>query len=98
MIVASFAVQYKLREEDIAAMEWGEFCTLLTGIMPDTPLGMIVQVRAEEDKDVLKHFTKEQKSIRDTWRSRNPMVDNMTEEEKKDSVAILQDIFAKAFG
>lgn len=79
-------------------MEWGEFCTLLTGIMPDTPLGMIVQVRAEEDKDVLKHFTKEQKSIRDAWRSRNSIVENMTEEEKKESVAMIQDIFAKAFG
>lgn len=91
-------MQYKLREEDIAVMEWGEFCTLLTGIMPDTPLGMIVQVRAEEDKDVLKHFTKEQKSIRDAWRSRNSIVENMTEEEKKESVAMIQDIFAKAFG
>lgn len=79
-------------------MEWGEFCTLLTGIMPDTPLGMIVQVRAEEDKDVLKHFTPEQRSIRNAWRSRNPVVDNMSETEKKESVAMLQDIFAKAFG
>lgn len=98
LIVASFAAQYMLREDDIAQMEWGEFCKLLNGIMPKTPLGMIVQVRSEEDQDVLKHFTQEQRSIRNAWRNRNPIVDNMTEEEKQESVESLQDIFAKAFG
>lgn len=51
-------------------MKWDEFKDLLVGISPDTPLGRIVSIRAEDDKDVLKHFTKEQHRIRSEWRSR----------------------------
>lgn len=98
LVVSSFASQYGIREEDISIMEWGEFRSLLIGIMPETPLGRIVQIRAEEDKEVLNHFAPEQHSIRNAWRSRNPIVDRMSEDEKKESVLKLQDIFAKAFG
>ncbi len=79
-------------------MEWREFSILLAGIMPKTPLGMIVQIRAEEDKDVLSHFTPEQHSIRNAWRSRHSALEDMTDEEKQKSVIELQKIFAKAFG
>lgn len=51
-------------------MSYSEFCTLLSGIMPDTPLGQIVSIRAEKDKEVIKHFTPEQKRIRAEWRNR----------------------------
>lgn len=79
-------------------MEWGEFCALLKGIMPETPLGMIVQIRAEEDKDMLKGFSPEQHSIRNDWRNRHSAVERMTVGEKTKSMVKLQDIFAKAFG
>ena len=48
-------------------MSWSEFCTLLSGIMPDTPLGQIVSIRAEKDPKVIKNFNKEQKRIRQEW-------------------------------
>ena len=51
-------------------MKWDEFRSLLVGIGPETPLGRIVSIRAEDDKDVLKHFSKEQHRIRNTWRSK----------------------------
>lgn len=51
-------------------MPWDEFCSYLTGIMPDTPLGNIIQIRSETDKNILKNFTKEQKQIRNEWRTR----------------------------
>lgn len=51
-------------------MKWHEFKALLVGIGPETPLGRIVQIRAEDDKEILKGFTKEQHSIRNSWRSR----------------------------
>ena len=52
-------------------MKWSEFCDLLTGISHDTALGRIVAIRAEEDKDILKHFSKEQHRIRNAWRTRS---------------------------
>lgn len=51
-------------------MKWDEFRDLLVGISPDTALGRIVAIRSEEDKDMLKHFSKDQKRIRQEWRSR----------------------------
>ena len=79
-------------------MSWDEFCTLLSGIMPKTPLGQIVSIRAEEDKDILKNFTDDQHRIRNEWRNRNNPINNMTDEEKEKEIRKLQDIFAKAFG
>ena len=51
-------------------MKWSEFSAFLTGIGPETPLGRIVAIRAEEDEEMLKHFTKEQHRIRNEWRSK----------------------------
>lgn len=78
-------------------MEWREFVALLSGIMPKTPLGMIVQIRSEEDKDILKHYTKEQHQIRNAWRSRHDPAKDMSESEKKAAVKKLQEVFARAF-
>jgi hypothetical protein len=52
-------------------MKWDEFTALISGLSADTPLGRIVQIRAENDKDMLKNFTKEQKRIRNEWRNRS---------------------------
>ncbi len=72
LIVSSFQSQYGIRlsKELPAGMKWSEFRDLLVGLGPDTALGRIVSIRSEEDKEVLKHFTKEQKRIRNEWRSR----------------------------
>lgn len=46
---------------------------MLVGISPETPLGRIVSIRAEDDKEVLKHFNKEQLRIRNEWRRKHAM-------------------------
>ena len=51
-------------------MKWDEFRDLLVGIGPETPLGRIVAIRSEDDKEILKHFTKAQRRIRSEWRSK----------------------------
>ena len=72
LIVASFQTQYGIRlSKDLKGMKWDEFRALLCGISPETPLGRIVSIRAEDDKDVLKHFTKEQRRIRSEWRNKS---------------------------
>lgn len=79
-------------------MSWSEFCSLLAGIMPKTPLGQIVSIRSEEDKDILKNFTKEQRRIRDEWRNKNNPVKDMTDEEKEEKVKEAQELFKQIFG
>ena len=63
MIVASFQSQYGLRlSKEIHTMTWDEFRDLLVGISPETPLGRIVSIRAEDDKEVL-NLLKDRKVI-----------------------------------
>lgn len=72
LIESSFAQQYGIRlRKEYQTMSYDEFCTLLSGLKPDTPLGSIVSIRCETDKDVIKHFTPQQKKIRNDWAKRN---------------------------
>ena len=70
LIEASFTSQYGIRLRNEEDMSWSEFSTLLAGLMPETPLGQIIQIRSENDKDVLKNFNKSQHRIRNEWRSK----------------------------
>lgn len=49
-------------------MEEEEFLHLLSNLNGETPLGQIVNIRAEKDKETLKHFTAQQKKIREDWK------------------------------
>jgi hypothetical protein len=69
LIEASFSMQYgiRLRRDD---MSWGEFCTLLSGLGEETPLGKTVNIRAERDPKVIRKFTPEQRRIYYEWKKR----------------------------
>ncbi|EOU1808317.1 hypothetical protein DMN40_08025 [Clostridium perfringens] len=95
LIDASFTAQYGIRLRGEEEMSWDEFCTLLSGIMPKTPLGQIISIRSEEDENMLKNFTEEQHKIRNDWRNRQ--LEQMTDEEKEEQIKELQEILKKAF-
>lgn len=80
-------------------MSWGEFITLLGGLNSKTPLGQVISIRSENDKDILKHFTPEQHRIRNEWRSRNvKKLTTMSKEEAERQIKAFQDMCKKAFG
>ena len=97
LIEASFAAQYGIRLREEEDMSWSEFCTLLAGIMPETPLGRVVSIRSENDKEVLKNFTKEQHRIRNEWRSRMTKAITLNKDEAKKQLKIFQEAMKKAF-
>lgn len=68
-----------------------EFKALLAGLGPDTALGRIVSIRAENDKDVLKHFSKEQRRIRNEWIQRKAK--NKTKEDVESVLESLKNAF-----
>lgn len=71
LVMSSFQAQYGIRlSRELSTMKWNEFRNLLVGLGPETPLGRIVAIRAEDDKEILKHFSKDQKRIRSEWRMR----------------------------
>lgn len=96
LIVASFTTQYGLRIADIKEMKWSEFRSLLVGIGPDTILGRIVAIRAEDDKDMLKNFTAEQRKIRSDWRNRN--VKQMDKREAEKATIEFEKVFLEMAG
>ena len=51
-------------------MQWGEFCSLLTGLNGDTPLGHVVDVRSTTDKERIKNMSASDKRIRAEWQAR----------------------------
>lgn len=85
LIVSSFQTQYGIRiySCDFKQMKWKEFAALLSGLGPTTPLGRVVAIRSEEDKEVLKNFTKEQHKIRNEYRSKiNQKIIQNTDKEQ----------------
>jgi hypothetical protein len=87
LIEASIAQQYGIRiRQEIKTIRWKEVKTLIVGLLPDTPLGKIVSIRSENNKDILKQFTPEMRRIRNDWLRRQ------TKEKFKDE-KVLDQIF-----
>lgn len=76
-------------------MPYPEFARLLSGISPKTPLGNIVSIRMENDKDALKQFTPDQHRIRSAWRSKQASATPV--KEKENGAEQLQQMFAQMF-
>lgn len=77
-------------------MSWSEFSTLLSGLMPDTPLGQIISIRAEKDKDIIKNFSKEQKRIRNEWLKRQSKnIDKQSYDDAMNSFKAMFEALAK---
>lgn len=66
LIESSFAAQYSIRLRT-TNISWNEFCSLLSGLMPETPLGNIVSIRSEKNVKVIKAFNPAQKRIHREW-------------------------------
>lgn len=71
-------------------MTWDEFSSLLCGLSAGSPLGRIVRIRSETDKETIKRFTKEQKKIRNDWLRRGK-----TKGEADEKIIEKRDIFLK---
>lgn len=96
LIEASFAAQYGIRLRNEPEMTWGEFCTLLAGIMPETPLGQVVSIRSETDKDILKRMTPYERKIRADWHSF--LAKQTAPGEARAAVRSFQEMCRQAFG
>jgi hypothetical protein len=98
LVEASLAKQYGIRIRQQTDMPWVEFCTLVGGLMSDTPLGQIISIRAEKDPKTIKSFTPEQRKIYNEWKKRQ--ANKKLEDVKKldEEMNRLSDMFAVMFG
>lgn len=85
LIEASVAQQYGIRlRNEIETISWSEVKMLISGLLPDTPLGKVIQIRSESNKEMLKLYTPEMHKIRNDWRNR------MAKDKLKDQKALDQ--------
>lgn len=92
LIEASLTKQYGIRiRKDINTIEWAELSSLIAGLMADTPLGNIVRIRSEDDKETLKRFSKDELKIRSEWRSKKAK--SVSEEELKQALEQMRQAF-----
>lgn len=73
---------------------------MLTGIDSNTALGKIIAIRSEDDKEVLKSFTKEQHRIRNEWREKHAkmLAKFMSKQEMVQSMDGLKHAFLRMAG
>ena len=94
LIEASFAQQYGIRLRRDSEMTYDEFVSLLSGLKHDTPLGNVVSIRSETDKDILKYFTPEQKRIRSEWlNKRNSNIKNIDMDQYNKDMMMFENMF-----
>lgn len=93
LVVSSFLAQYglRIRTKEFESVSWDEFKALLSGLGPETPLGRVVAIRSETDRDTIKHFSKDQKRIYDEWRKRG--VETMSQETYEQAMRSFEDTF-----
>lgn len=86
----------RIYSREFKEMPWHEFKALLCGIGPDTALGRIVSIRLEDDKEVIKDFTPEQKKIRNEWRRK--FAKTKTDKECNDFLETIKQAFIDMAG
>ncbi len=98
LIEQSIAKQYHIlpsQQEDLSYSDWAK---LVSGLMNDTPLGKVVEIRSEDDADIIKNMTKEQLAIRNEWQSFVNSNITYSEEDMQKQSEMLEKMMASLFG
>ena len=98
LIESSIASQYGIRLRQASDMSWSEFSNLVTGLLPETPLGAIVKIRSEDDPEMLKKFNADQIAIRSKWRERQALTQLDNPDVLKQSMDNLSSMLKSMFG
>ena len=85
-----------MNSDEFRAMPWGEFCDLMTGIGDDTPLGRVVRIRTETDREAIRNMTPGQRRMRADWQRQR--AEARTKDERATFLRQMQEAFARAFG
>ncbi len=101
LIEQSIAKQYGIIPSEQEELKYSDWAKLVSGLMEDTPLGRIVSIRSETDREAIKKFTSEQKKVYNDWqrfRSRKIMGDPEFFRSYEEQMKALERSFAAAFG
>lgn len=89
-------MQYGIRlHQEYETISYQEFNQLLVGIGGDTPLGNIVQIRAETDPKKIKEFNTYEKRIYNEWQEYRNKQKIKVEKSGEDIQLWLKSIFGR---
>ena len=72
---------------------------MVSGLMDDTPLGRIVMIRSETDKERIKNFSPEQRRIQSDWkRFRSQRLQHFDSNDYDKQMLALEIMFASLAG
>lgn len=97
LITQSVAKQYGILPDEQDDLHYAEWLLLVGGIMEDTPLGQVVLIRKENDRDRLKSFTQHEHRIRREWREFRAGREKATVSPEK-TAEYWENMFADMFG
>lgn len=66
--------------------------------MNDTPLGKIIEIRSEDDADIIKNMNSEQLAIRNEWQEFRMSQTVYSKEEMRMQSEMLEKMMAELFG
>lgn len=96
----SIAKQYHILPSEQGNMHYSDWLLMVGGLMEDTPLGQIVQIRSENNKEMLKHFTPYENRIRREWsafRAKKQLAEKSPQQINND-IAAIEAMIKAAFG
>lgn len=83
----------RIYSPDFKKMKWDEFCSLVSGLSAESPLGRIVQIRSETDRKVIRKFNSHQRKIHSDWQKRK--VKNVSIAERDRFVEAMRQMFIR---
>jgi hypothetical protein len=89
-------MQYGIRlHREYETISYQEFNQLLSGLGGETPLGYIVQIRAETDQKKIKEFNTYEKRLYNEWQEFRRNKNNKSERSGEDIQQWLKSIFGR---
>lgn len=98
LIEESIAKQYHILPSQQQNLSYCDWAKLVSGLMNDTPLGKIVELRCEDDADIIKKMTPEQLNIRREWEEFKLQYTPIDEEKLRAQANDLERMIAMNFG
>ena len=98
LIEQSIAKQYHILPSEQGNLSYSDWSKLVSGLMHDTPLGQVVAIRSEDDKDVLKKMTPEQRAVRSEWFAFRASHVQYSSEDMRRQSEQLEKMIASLFG
>ena len=99
LIEQSIAKQYRVLPSEQGDLRYSDWIKMVSGLMDDTPLGRIVMIRSETDKERIKNFSLEQRRIQSDWkRFRSQRLQHFDSNDYDKQMLALESMFASLAG